>query len=407
MEFVCHLGLPEGRVVREKRVAASEVALREELGRQGIEVLAIERGGFAALPSFADAQTRWRRRRRLPAKTLLVFNQELAALLKAGLPLLQALNLMLERLRDPTFRDVLSQVRDRVKSGEELSQAFASFGDLFPPLYSATLKAGERTGELEQVIRRFIRYLKLVIDARKRVVSALVYPAVLVGLSFALILVMAVFVVPNFRVFYDSLDIQLPLLTRVTVAVSVFLRDNLLWVLLGIAAIWFGIRRWARTPSGGLAVDRLKLKLPFLGKVLHLFSLSEFCRSLSTLLSGGMPLVPSMEISIAAIGNRYVRGKVEPAVQQVREGRALHDALEKTGVVEDLAIDMVKVGEATGSLDVMLSNVSDFFDEEVEVRMQRILSLLEPLMLVLMGGIVALILISVYLPMFSALGSVR
>ena len=405
MEFVCHFGTPDGRVLRETRVAPSESVLRDELARQGLQVFTVEKR--IGLPSLADTKALWRRRRTLPAKTLLIFNQELAALLKAGLPLLQALNLMLERLRDPTFRDVLTQVRDRVMSGEELSQAFASFGNMFPPLYSATLKAGERTGELELVIRRFIRYLKLVIDARKRVISALVYPSVLVGLSISLILVMAIFVVPQFRTFYDALDIPLPFLTRFTVGLSVFLRANLLWIVLGIAVAWYLVRRWTRTRAGGLAIDRLKLKLPLLGGVLHRFSLSEFCRSLSTLLSGGMPLVPSMEISIAAISNRFVRSRIEPSVQKIREGRSLHEALESSGVVYDLAIDMVKVGEATGSLDVMLTSVSDFFDEEVEVRMQRILSMLEPLMLVLMGGIVSLILVSVYLPMFSALGNIK
>ena len=404
MEFVCHLGTPEGRVLRETRVAASEVALREELARQGLQIFALEKQ--LGMPSFNDAMQSWRRRRRIPNKTLLVFNQELAALLKAGLPLLQALNMMLERLKDPAFREVLLQVRDRVKSGVELSQAFGSFGTMFPPLYAATLKAGERTGELEQVIRRFIRYLKLVIDARKRVVSALVYPTVLIGLSIGLIFVMAIFVLPNFNQFYDQLDIELPWLTRFTIGGSLFLRQNLLWIVLGIAATIFGFRKWGKSESGAVTVDRAKLHLPFLGPVLHLFSLAEFCRSLSTLLAGGMPLVPSMEISIGAVSNRFVRGKMGPTVQLVREGKSLHESLESTEVVNDLAIDMVKVGEATGSLDVMLGNVSDFFDEEVEIRMQRILSLLEPAMLVLMGVIVALLLVSIYLPMFSALGRV-
>jgi type IV pilus assembly protein PilC len=314
---------------------------------------------------------------------------------------------MLERLRDDAFREVLSQIRDRVKAGEELSQAFAAFGTMFPPLYAATLKAGERTGDLEQVIRRFIRYLKLVIDARKRVVSALVYPIVLIGLSIGLIFMMALFVLPNFNQFYDTLDIELPAITRFTIGASTFLRDYILWLVIGVAGAIYGLRRWSRSASGGLVVDHAKLRVPLLGPVMKLFSQAELCRSLSTLLAGGMPLVPSMEISIAAVGNRYVRRNLEPTVQLVREGKSLHEALESSGVVNDLAIDMVKVGEATGSLDVMLNNVSDFFDEEVEIRMQRILSLLEPAMLVLMGTIVSLILVSVYLPMFSALGKVR
>ncbi len=405
MEFVCHFGTPDGRVVRETRAAASERALREELIRQGLHVFSIQRR--VGLDSLGELVAAWRRSRRLPLKTLLVFNQELAALLKAGLPLLQGLNLMLERLRDPTFRDVLTQVRDRVKSGEELSDAFAAFETMFPPLYAATLKAGERTGELEQVIRRFIRYLRLVIEARKRVISALVYPAVLVALSIGMLFIMAIFVVPRFTVFYDAMDLELPLITRVTVGTSLFLRDNLVFLILAAVVGWFLLRRMSRTAAGGLALDRLRLRIPFLGPVLHRFSLAEFCRSLATLLAGGFPLVPSMEISIRAISNRYIRSKIAPTLQQVREGRSLHEALETTGVVADLAVDMVKVGEATGSLDVMLSNVSDFLDEEVEVRMQRILSLVEPLMLIVMGTIVALLLVSVYLPMFSALGRMQ
>ena len=404
MDFVCHLGTPEGRVVRETRAAANETVLRAELERQGLRIFAIERRLGFAMPT--ELLARFRRRRKIPYKTLMVFNQELAALLKAGLPLLQALNLMLERLREPNFREILTQVRDRVRGGEELSDAFASFGPVFPPLYAATLKAGERTGELEQVLRRFIRYLKLVIEARKRVVSALVYPSVLVGLSIAMLFVMAIFVMPRFTVFYDSMDMELPLLTRITLGVSVFLRDNILYILAGIIATVVSVRRWARTPTGAVRLDRWRLRVPLLGPVLHLFSLAEYCRSLSTLLSGGMPLVPSMEISGRAVSNLYVREKISPTVQQVREGKALHEALDGTGIVTDLAIDMVKVGEATGSLDVMLTNIADFFDEEVELRMQRILSLVEPLMLVIMGCLVAALLISVYMPMFNAMGGI-
>ena len=407
MEFVCHVGTPDGRVERLTRAARDERLLRDELEREGLHIFGIERA--APLPSLRSMLSTlgFRRRRRIPLKTLLVFSQELAALLKAGLPLLQGLNLMLERMKEPVFREVLTEVRDRVKSGVELSDAFAEFGDLFPPLFASTLKAGERTGELEQVIRRFIRYLRLVLEARKRVFSALVYPAVLIGLSIAMLFVMGVFVVPRFTIFYDAMDLELPLLTRMVVGVSIFLRDNLF--LLAAGGVVAGVlwSRWKRTDAGRLAVDGGRLRTPFLGPVLHRFAVSEFCRSLSTLLSGGLPLVPALEISTRAVGNAWIRAKVEPTVQKVREGQAFHSALESTGVFEDFAVDMVKVGEATGALDQMLSSVSDFLDEEVETRMQRILSLIEPLMLIIMGTLVAILLIAVYLPMFSALGKVQ
>ncbi len=407
MEFVCHVGTADGRVVKLTRDARDERALRDELEREGLHVLGLER--TLPLPSLRGLLVAlgFRRRRKIPLKTLLLFNQELAALLKAGLPLLQGLNLMLERMKDPVFREVLLEVRDQVKSGVELSDAFAAFGDLFPPLFASTLKAGERTGELEQVIRRFIRYLRLVLEARKRVFSALVYPAVLIGLSITMLFVMGVFVVPRFTIFYDAMDLQLPLITRVIVGISLFLRHNLVWLALAAvvgAGFW---SRWKRTEAGRMAVDSARLRAPFLGPVLSRFATSEFCRSLSTLLSGGLPLVPALEISIRAVGNSWVRAKLEPTAQLVREGQAFHAALDSTGIFEDFAIDMVKVGEATGGLDTMLSSVSDFLDEEVETRMQRILTLIEPLMLVIMGTLVALLLVAVYLPMFSALGKIQ
>ena len=407
MEFVCHVGTSDGRVERLTRAARDERLLRDELEREGLHVFGIERA--AGLPSARALASSLglARRRKISLKTLLVFNQELAALLKAGLPLLQGHNLMLERLKDPVFREGLAEVRDRVKSGVELSDAFAEFGDLFPPLFASTLKAGERTGELEQVIRRFIRYLRLVLEARKRVYSALVYPAVLVGLSITMLFVMGVFVVPRFTIFYDAMDLELPLLTRIVVGVSVFTRDNLLLIGVGLLVASVLWSRWKRTEAGRLAVDAARLRVPFLGPVLHRFAVSEFSRSLATLLSGGLPLVPALEISARAVGNAWIRAKVEPTVQKVREGQAFHATLEATGVFEEFAVDMVKVGEATGALDQMLSSVSDFLDEEVETRMQRILSLIEPLMLIVMGALVAVLLIAVYLPMFSALGRVQ
>jgi type IV pilus assembly protein PilC len=302
---------------------------------------------------------------------------------------------------------VLTDVRERVASGEELSSAFEVHGDLFPRLYPSSLKAGERSGDLEKVIRRFVRYLQLLLEARKRVISALVYPAVLVCLSAAMILIMTVYVVPRFSVFYADLEAELPLITRVTLGIGSFLQRN--WLLFALALVGgaWGLRRWGQTDGGRIVLDGWKLRLPILGPVFHRFGVSEFTRSLATLLDGGLPLVPSLEIATQSVGNAWLRDRLSPTVQQVREGKPLHAALERTGALEEIAIDMVKVGETTGALGTMLTNVSDFLDQEVEIRMGRLLSLVEPLMLVIMGIIVALLLISVYLPMFSVLGQVR
>lgn len=402
MQFLCRLGTPEGAVIEEVHHGHDADALRQDLQRKGFHV-------FEVRPRLALARAlpRVRRRGKLSIQRFLVFNQELAALLAAGLPLLQCLELMLERLKDPLFREVLLDVRERVASGQELSAAFEAHGDLFPRLYPSSLKAGERSGDLEKVIRRFVRYLQLLLEARKRVVSALVYPTVLVCLSVAMIVVMTVFVVPKFAGLYADLEAELPLITRITLAIGNFMRSN--WIVITatlVVGIW-ALRRWSDTPAGRVALDRLRLRLPVLGPVFHRFGISEMTRSLATLLDGGLPLVPSLEISTSAVGNAWLRERLAPTVQRVREGRSLHAALEQTGVMEELAIDMVKVGETTGALGTMLTNVSDFLDQEVETRMQRLLTLVEPLMLVFMGIIVALLLISVYLPMFSVLGQVK
>lgn len=401
MQFICRVGTPDGRVLEEVFTASDESALRTDLGKRGYHLFEVKRRGVApklAVPALGL-------RRRIPAQEFVVFNQELAALLKAGLPLLQTLDLMLERMKNPHFRSVLTDVRDRVKSGTDLSEAFAAHGDLFPRLYPSSLKAGERSGELELVIRRFIRYMRLVLDARRRVISALIYPAVLVCLSIAMIAVMAIYVVPKFMGFFNELGADLPLITQIVLAISTFASSK--WpLILGVLVVGaVALRSWGRTETGRLALDRMKLRLPFLGPVLHRFAMAEFCRSLSTLLAGGIPLVPAFEIAVSSVGNAYVRSCLEPTIQMVREGKPFYSALETSGIFTDMAIDMVKVGEATGSLDDMLSSVSDFLDEQVETRMARLLSLVEPMMLVFMGIIIAILLVSIYLPMFSMLGS--
>ena len=402
MEFVVRVGTPEGRVIEQVHHARDEAALKGDLLKKGLHVFEVRAKGMAlGLPA-------WRgRRRKIPPATFLVFNQELAALLKAGLPLLQGLELMLERQRDPQLRTVLGDVRDRIKSGQDLSEAFAAYGDVFPPLYASSLKAGERTGELEQVIRRFIRYQKLVLEARKKVISALVYPTVLVLLSLAMIVVMAVVVVPKFTIFFRDLEVELPLITRVTLALSDFLTGNWYWLVPALVVAVVALRRWLVTERGRLLRDTYLLRVPLAGGIAKRFALGEFTRSLSTLLGGGIPLVSALEIAVSAVGNRSIRRVLTPTIQQVREGQPFYGALESTGIFEPLEIDMVKVGEATGSLDTMLGSVAEFIDEQIETRMARLLSLVEPLMLVFMGLIVATLLISIYVPLFNSIGKIQ
>ena len=404
MQFVCRVGTSGGRVLEDVFEANDEAALRQQLTQQGYHVFDVRRRGPIGrlkLPGRSPVS------KSINLRDLTVFNQEFAALLRSGLPMLQALDLMLARQKDPLFRSTLSDIRDRVKSGEDLSSAIAAYGDMFPPLYAATLKAGERSGEMEQVIRRFIRYLQLVTETRKRIVSALVYPAALVGLSVALIGVMTIWVMPRFTEFFSSLRVDLPLLTRITMGVSVFVKNNFLILLVVLVGLVLLVMNMTRTTAGRNALSRLQLRIPLLGSIFHRLALSEFCRSLATLLAGGIPIVSGLEVAVGAVSNSYFKQRLEPMIDGVREGQSLAASLEETGAGSDIVVDMIEVGEATGSLDTMLSDVSDFLDEEVETNLQRLLSLLEPVMLVLMGIIVATLLISVYLPLFSLLGQVE
>lgn len=404
MQFICKLGTPTGQVIEEVMEAHDEPTLIKDLTSQGYHLFEIRRRGLAGrlrLPSMRS------RSQKINPRDLMIFNQELAALLRSGLPMLQALELMLSRQRNPVFKQILTQVHDQVRSGEDLSTAIAAFGDRFPSLYPATLKAGERSGEMEQVIRRFVRHLKLELETRKRVTSAMVYPAALVGLSLCLIAVMTVFVLPNFTDFFSTLNVELPLVTKITMGFSIFVRRHILAIVIVLAVGTVAFLQYRRSEIGSLTLSRLVLQMPFLGALFHRLALSEFCRSLATLLAGGIPLVSSLEVSVSAVSNAHLRGQLSPITQSVREGKALAETLESTGEAPEILVDMVEVGEATGSLDVMLSDVSDFLDEEVETRLQRVLSLLEPVMLVLMGIIIATLLVSVYLPLFSLLGSVE
>lgn len=403
-EFVCRLGTPAGDVIREVRRADDAATLRRELTRAGYHVFDLQPRGLLAKLKLPAASARVRS---VPMRPFLIFNQELAALLRAGLPLLQGLDLLHERAREPFLKRALDDIRDRVRGGEDLSDAVAAQGEVFPGLYAATLKAGERTGELEEVVRRFIRYQRLVLEARKKTVSALVYPAVLVGLSLVLIAVMAIFVMPRFQNFYTALDAELPALTKFTLGVSQALQRY--WPMLLIVLVVGGWLAWRfkRTERGRLWLAGLGLRVPLLGSIFRRLGVAEFSRSAATLLIGGMPLPQTLQIAVGSVGNVKIRNELVPVIRRVQEGQALNEAVADVSAIDALAVDMIKVGESTGSLGAMLSEVADFLDEEVETFLQRILGLLEPLMLVFMGIVVALLLVSVYLPLFSVLQQIR
>jgi type IV pilus assembly protein PilC len=397
MEYVCKVGTPTGEVVERTFRATDEAALRHDLEQQGYYLFQIRRGlGQLSL-----------RRRRVTPSLVQIFAQELAALLKAGLPLVQSLDVMLERQRDPLFKGSLTTVRDKVKAGTALSEAFKSEGDLYPPIFAASLVAGERSGALEGVLRRFAQHLRLNQQLKKKAVSASVYPLVLVTMMILLTGVMLVVVIPQFKGFFEGLGGELPLPTQILMGIATVLRTNITYILggLGIAAVSFWY--WLRKESSALTLDRWFLGLPYFGGLVRMYATSQLMRTLSTLLGGGLPLLSALETAAASIGNRAMAREVAGSTRLIREGASLTMALESTRMFETLPLEMVKVGEQTGALGEMLGAVAEFYDEEMETKMATLLSLVEPILLVVMAFLVAGMLLAFYLPMFEAISAVQ
>jgi len=401
-EFRVKAGWPDGSVAEQSVIAADIGAARLDVERRGGHVFDVKRRGVGL-----TLLKRKERRGRLKMSDFLIFNQELIALLKAGLPVVRSFEILLERQKNPVLRRVLTDVRERVNSGASISEAFAEEGDLFPRLYWTSLKAGEKSGEIESVLRRYLKYQKTVMALTRKVVSTLVYPAILILLSIGLITILMTYVIPRFSEFFSDFNADLPLLTVVVLEIATFMKNNILIIIGALGAAAFVASRWFGTEAGRRWRDAVILKLPVVGGIFRRFSISQFTRSLGTLLGGGTPLVPALENAADAIGNRSVSLKVMEVVPKVREGRELWRALEQTGIFTDLTIEMIKVGESSGALEEMLSSVSEFYDEEIDVMLARVISFVEPAILVLMGGVIVTILLSVYLPMFRLMSAIK
>jgi len=399
MEYVCRVGTPSGEVVERILSAPDERALRAELEQQGYYLLGVRRGLGLSLLRL--------RPRRVNPGMLLIFAQELAALLKAGLPLFQSLDVMLDRQRDPVFRRSLHTVREKVKSGVALSDAFRQEGELYPPIFAASLVAGERSGTLDGVLRRFSQHLRLNQTLKKKAVSASIYPLVLLTMMALLVGVLLVFVIPQYQSFFQGLGAELPLPTRILLAVAAFVRAHLVWILLVVGITATGFWYWLRREGAPVALDRALLRVPYFGGLMRMYATSQLMRTLSTLLAGGLPLVNAIEVASASVGNRAMAGALSGATERIREGASLTSALESTAMLEDLPLEMVKVGEQTGALGDMLDAISDFYDEDLDTRMAAVMSLVEPVLLVLMAVIVAGMLLAFYLPMFQAISAVQ
>jgi len=394
MEFRCRLVTAAGEIVEGNYAADSEARLRHDLDTQGLHVLSLRKRtaftGGSLLPT----------RRKIARHEFLVFNQEFATLLKAGMPLVQSIDLLRHQVANPVFRGVLDDVYEKVRGGTALSDAFADHGDLFPRVYTASLLAGERSGNLDAVLRRYVVYEKVLDTVRRKAISALIYPALLIALAIGLIGIIVLNVVPAFSDFYASFDAELPLSTRVILAISNIAKQQFPLIVTALALAAAAFTAWIRRPGQRARFDHVVLTIPFIGETVRKFTTAQMARTLATLLGGGIPLVNSLEVTARSVGNRHMANELDGVTQKVREGQGLAASLAARAVVPDVALKMIEVGESTGSLQDMLGSLADFYDEEVDTSVGRFVTLIEPALLVVMGLVIAVLVLALYMPLF-------
>jgi type IV pilus assembly protein PilC len=394
-EFVCRVADANGHVFSHVEAAANRDEARQKLADRGLYVYSVD-----ARNTLVSGFLGVRRERKISGNDFLVLNQQFNTLVKAGLPILRALDLLATRASAPKLRPVLSQIRDRVREGKSLSEAVDEAG-VFSKVYSTAILAGEKSGNLSGVLEYYMAYQRVSTSVQKKLVAALVYPTLLIITASIIVTYLVTFVVPKFGELYRDLGVDLPTPTKVLIAVTVDYRPYILAFIGILILTGVAVFLWSRSEQGGVAFDRFKFKLPVLGPTLLKFQVAQFCRTLGTLLTGGTPLVAALATASDSIGSRLLRGTVNQATQMVREGESLHGALSANRVMPEMALDMIEVGETSGALAPMLNSVAEFYEEEVTLKLGALVSLIEPALLIVMGLLVAGILISLYLPIFS------
>jgi type IV pilus assembly protein PilC len=387
-EFVIKLADERGRVQQQVHSAATAEELRHRFSQAGYYVYSVKPRGLTGSKKKAKLET------------FIIFNQQFLTLIRAGLPILGSLEMLAKSQKNPTFAGQLQNVAARVRTGESISAAFDAQGG-FPVIYTTTLLAGERSGNLEEVLKRFLDFQRVSLTFSKKLKASLIYPCLLITLVFGLFIFLITFVVPRFATLYDQLGTQLPKLTLAMLALGQAAQHYVGYALPALALLLFLLYRWSRTDKGADRIDGIRIKLPIFGMIWLKYQVALFARTLSTLLSGGLPLVPSLETAARSIASKRIAKAVFSSVSSVREGKGLAQSLEGTKVFPALSVEMIEVGESTGALPGMLNSVAEFFEEDVQTALTAAMSLIEPAILIVMGVVVVVILISLYLPIFS------
>jgi type IV pilus assembly protein PilC len=394
-EFVCRVADANGRVYSHVEAAGTQAEARQKLADRGLYVYSVE-GRNSLIGSIFQRKSN----RQIGGSDFLILNQQFNTLIKAGLPILRALDLLTDRAATPRLRPIVAQIRDRVREGKSLSEAVNEAG-VFSKVYSTAILAGEKSGNLSGVLDYYIAYQKVSTGVRKKILATLVYPVLLVTAATLVVTYLVAFVIPKFGQLYRDMGVELPAATKLLIAITVDYRMVILGAIAGAFIFVLGIFYWSRSDEGGAAFDRLKFRLPVIGDTSLKFQVAQFCRTLATLLTGGTPLVAGLQTAADSMDSALLRTSISRATQMVREGDSLNAALAATQIMPALALDMIEVGESSGALAPMLTSVAEFYEEEVNIRLSAMVSLIEPTILVFMGLLVAFILISLYLPIFS------
>ncbi len=392
-EFIVKLADERGRVQEQTHAAATAEELRSRFTQAGYLVYSVKPRSTLGRGA----------KKKVKLDTFLIFNQQFLTLIRAGLPILSSLDLLAKRQKDISFRAQLEDVGARVKTGESISTAFEAQGTV-PLIYTTTLLAGERSGNLEEVLQRYLDFQRVSLTFRKKLRAALIYPAFLIVMVTGLFTFLITFVVPRFAGLYAQLGTKLPAMTLWMLALGQNAQHYGLYLLPVLVLFGFLVARWSNSDSGADMIDRVRVKTPILGSVWLKYQVGLFSRTLATLLTGGLPLVPSLETAARSIESRSIAKAVHASVETVREGKGLATSLDRTGVFPELSIEMIEVGESTGALPQMLNSVAEFFEEDVQTSLAAIMSMIEPLILIVMGAVVVTVLIALYLPILSLNG---
>ena len=394
-EFVCKVADGSGKVFLHVEPAESMAEARQKLSERGLFVYNVRPRDGLLGQLFGQ-----RRQKSVDGNDFLVFNQQFNTLIKAGIPILKALDLLSERAAAERLRPVLGEVRRLVREGTTLSEALEQQG-VFPKIYTVSVLAGEKSGNLSGVLEYYIAYQRVTTGFRKKLISTLIYPIILISAATFIVTYLVSSVIPKFAGLYTDLNITLPQATRILIAVTVTYRVYLLSTIAVLVVLAAAAFAWSQSAQGGLAMERIRMRLPLIGETITKFQFAQFCRTLSTLLTGGTPLVQAMETAGGAIRSRLISGAIAKGAQSVREGQSLHNSLSSTGLVPDLALEMIEVGEASGSLSAMLASVAEFYEDDVNTHLANMVALIEPAILIFMAILIAFILVALYLPMFS------